>query len=63
MDMIKGCMIIDWTYLASSSFVLFSSNLEWLVIDSVHRNASVEAIYPALVAGEDVLRVVHAILV
>jgi hypothetical protein len=31
--------------------------------DSLHRDASVEAIYPALVAGEDVLRIVRAILV
>ena len=31
--------------------------------DSLHRDASVEAIYLALVAGEAVLRVVHAILV
>ena len=31
--------------------------------DSLHHDASVEAIYPALVAGEDVLRVVRAILV
>ena len=25
-------MMIGWTYLESSSFVLFASNLEWLVI-------------------------------
>ena len=31
--------------------------------DSLRRDASVEAIYLALVAGEDVLHVVHAILV
>jgi hypothetical protein len=31
--------------------------------DSLHRDASVEAIYPASVAGEDVLRIVHAILI
>jgi hypothetical protein len=31
--------------------------------DSLHHDASVEAIYLALVAGEDVLRVVCAILV
>jgi hypothetical protein len=24
-------MMIGWTYLASSSFILFASNLEWLV--------------------------------
>ena len=30
--------------------------------DSLHRDASVKAIYPALVAGEDVL-IVHVILV
>jgi hypothetical protein len=24
-------MIIGWTYLVSSSFILFASNLEWLV--------------------------------
>jgi hypothetical protein len=31
MDVIQCCMIIGWTYLASSSFILFTSNLEWLV--------------------------------
>ena len=31
MDVIKCCMIIGWTYLESSSFILFASNLEWLV--------------------------------
>ena len=31
MDVIKCCMIIGWTYLASSSFILFALNLEWLV--------------------------------
>jgi hypothetical protein len=31
--------------------------------NSLRHDASVEAIYPALVAGEDVLRVVHVILV
>ena len=31
MDVIKCCMIIGWTYLASSSFILFASNLKWLV--------------------------------
>jgi hypothetical protein len=31
--------------------------------NSLHHDASVEAIYPALVVGEDVLRVVHVILV
>ena len=30
-DVIKYCMIIGWTYLASSSFILFASNKEWLV--------------------------------
>ena len=32
-------------------------------VDSLRRDASVEAIYPAPVAGEDVLRVVYATLV
>ena len=32
-------------------------------VDSLHRDTSVEAIYPAPVVGEDVLHVVHAILV
>ena len=31
MDVIKCCMIIGWTSLASSSFTLFASNLDWLV--------------------------------
>ena len=31
MDMIQRCMIISWTYLESSSFILFASNLKWLV--------------------------------
>ena len=31
--------------------------------NSLHRNASVEAIYSAPTAGEDVLCIVHAILV
>ena len=30
--MIQHCMIIGWTYLESSSFILFTSNLKWLVI-------------------------------
>ena len=32
-------------------------------VNSLCRDASVEAIYPALVVGEDVLRIVRAILV
>ena len=32
-------------------------------VDSLCHDASVEAIYPALVVGEDVLRIVRAILV
>ena len=31
MDVIKCCMIIGWTYRASSFFILFASNLKWLV--------------------------------
>ena len=31
MDVIHRCMMIGWTYLESSSFILFASNLEWLV--------------------------------
>ena len=31
MDVIQCCMMIGWTYLESSSFVLFASNQEWLV--------------------------------
>ena len=31
MDVIKCCMIIGWTNLESSSFILFTSDLEWLV--------------------------------
>ena len=31
MDVIQCCMMIGWTYLESSSFILFASNLEWLV--------------------------------
>ena len=31
MDVIQCCMMIGWTYLALSSFILFASNLEWLV--------------------------------
>ena len=31
MDVIKCCMINGWTYLTSSSFILFASNVEWLV--------------------------------
>ena len=31
MDVIKCCRINCWTYLGSSSFILFASNLEWLV--------------------------------
>ena len=31
MDVLKCCMINGWTYLGSSSFILFASNLEWLV--------------------------------
>ena len=30
-DVIQCCMMIGWTYLESSSFILFASNLEWLV--------------------------------
>ena len=30
-NVIQCCMIIGWTYLTSSSFILFASNLEWLV--------------------------------
>ena len=32
MDVIQCCMMIGWTYLESSSFIFFASNLEWLVI-------------------------------
>ena len=32
MDVIQCCMMIGWTYLESSSFNLFASNLEQLVI-------------------------------
>ena len=38
MDVIQCCMMIGWTYLESSSFVLFASNLEWLVTKSTRRN-------------------------
>jgi hypothetical protein len=31
MDVIQYCMIIDWTYLGSSSFILSALNLKWLV--------------------------------
>ena len=31
MNVIQYCMMIGWTYLASSFFILFTSNLEWLV--------------------------------
>jgi len=31
--------------------------------DSIHRDANVEAIYPAPIVGEHVLRIVHVILV
>ena len=31
MDVIQCCMMIGWTYLESSSFILFASNLKWLV--------------------------------
>ena len=31
MDVIQCCMMIGWTYLESSSFILFASILEWLV--------------------------------
>ena len=31
MDVIQCCMMISWTYLVLSSFVLFASNLKWLV--------------------------------
>ena len=31
MDVIQCCMMIGWTYLESSSFILFASNLVWLV--------------------------------
>ena len=31
MDVIQCCMMVGWTYLALSSFILFASNLEWLV--------------------------------
>ena len=36
--MIQRCMIIGWTYLESSSFILFASNLEWLVTKNAQRN-------------------------
>ena len=32
-------------------------------VDSLRHNASIEAIYPASVAGKDALRVVHVILI
>ena len=38
MDVIKCCMIIGWTYLASSSFILLASNLKWLVTKYTRRN-------------------------
>ena len=38
MDVIQCCIIIGWTYLASSSFILFASNLEWLVTKNTRRN-------------------------
>ena len=38
MDVIKCCMINAWTYLGSSSFILFASNLEWLVTKNTRRN-------------------------
>ena len=31
MDVIQCCMTIGWTYLASSSFIHFALNPEWLV--------------------------------
>jgi hypothetical protein len=31
MDVIQCCLMIGWTYLALSSFILFASNLQWLV--------------------------------
>jgi hypothetical protein len=31
MDVIQCCLMIGWTYLALSSFVLFASNMQWLV--------------------------------
>ena len=33
MDVIQCCMMISWTYLESSSFILFASNLKWLVTE------------------------------
>ena len=37
-NVIQCCMIIGWTYLTSSSFILFSSNIEWLVTKNARRN-------------------------
>ena len=31
MDVIQCCMMTAWTYLELSLFILFASNLEWLV--------------------------------
>ena len=31
MDVIQCCMVIGWTYLESSFFILFATNPEWLV--------------------------------
>jgi hypothetical protein len=31
-NVIQCCMMIGWTYLTLSSFILFASNLEWLVM-------------------------------
>ena len=33
MDVIQCCMMIGWAYLESSSFILFASNLKWLVTE------------------------------
>jgi hypothetical protein len=31
-------MMIGWTYLALSSFIIFAPSLEWLVIENTQRN-------------------------
>ena len=33
MDVIQCCMMIGWTYLESSSFILFASNRKWSVTE------------------------------
>ena len=38
MDVIECCMVFGWTYLESSSFIPFASNLEWLVTKNTRRN-------------------------